>query len=261
MLYQYIFGYGSLICQHSRATTSPEHATKVATPVAVRGVQRVWSKRSKTLGMTAMGIRRRANTSTVGVILPVTQSELRRFDRREMGYSRMVLDLDNVGPVPFFGESYYQGTPEHKLFWDAKQGTTPKNKSTTTTLKIWAYFPNQITPPDPRHPIVQSYVDTILRGCLAVGGEEFAKEFIQQTKGWAPKELLEEEASSSQNNGVEPVVYWVNDRTDPVYIRGDPLYSIKNAPTFDGLLQTYTPEMFAKRKPSNDDGRKGCFVL
>ena len=56
MIRHYIFGYGSLICTHSRALTAPQNADKVATPVTVRGVERVWSKRIPGM-MTAMGIR------------------------------------------------------------------------------------------------------------------------------------------------------------------------------------------------------------
>lgn len=248
MMQHYIFGYGSLICSHSRAMTLPQHAYKVVTPVTVYGVERVWSKRSKKLGMTAMGIRFVPDANTAGVILPVTEEELPKFDQREQGYSRVLLDLDDVDVVSFLGEHYYEEKEEHKVFLDAKRNND------TQSLKIWAYLPNTITPADPDHPIVQSYVDTILRGCLDVGGEEFAKEFIQQTKGWTPEELLEDSSdddddavSLTRSDSSDSV--WVDDRDEPVYIRGDPNHSKKNASKFDSLLQAYTPETFEERKP------------
>ena len=37
---QFVFGYGSLICPHSRAITAPGLADKTATPVLVRHVER-----------------------------------------------------------------------------------------------------------------------------------------------------------------------------------------------------------------------------
>ena len=250
MLYHYIFGYGSLICAHSRAVTAPQDAHKAATPVTVYGVERVWSKRSQKLGMTAMGIRMQEGASTVGVILPVSEADLALFDQREQGYSRVLIHLDDVDMVPFLGDKYYEHE-DHKVFLDAKRS----NKH--DSVKVWAYLPHTITPADPDHPIVQSYVDTILRGCLDVGGEQFAKEFIQQTKGWNPEELLEEESSGGESvelsrndsmySSTESV--WVDDRDEPVYIRGDPSHSRKNASKFDRLLRTYNPDTFEERKP------------
>ena len=231
--------------------TAPQHADKVATPVEVHGIERVWSKRSKKLGMTAMGIRKQEGASTVGVILPVDEADLPKFDQREQGYSRILIDLDDVDMVPFLGESYYEND-DHRIFWHAKRS----NNQSQDHIKIWAYLPNVITPADPDHPIVQSYVDTILRGCLDVGGEAFAKEFIQQTKGWKPEELLEDSSSDEEEtfqynrsdsmySSTESV--WVDDREDPLYIRGDPSHSRKNASRFDRLLRTYTPETFQER--------------
>lgn len=171
--HHYIFGYGSLTCAHSRALTANTASTTADTAVTVHGVERVWSKRSYTLGMTAMGIRQRASASCVGVILPVTEQDLTLFDRREKGYTRILIPFDDVSRVPFLGDEYYAHN-DHKVFVEAKR----KSNLHDSSIKIWAYFPQTISPPDREFPIAQSYVDTILRGCLDVGGEEFAKEFI-----------------------------------------------------------------------------------
>ncbi len=32
----------------------------------------------------------------------------------------------------------------------------------------------------------QSYIDIVLSGCLDIGGKQFAKEFVQNTFGWTP---------------------------------------------------------------------------
>ena len=96
MVQHYIFGYGSLICSHSRAVTaSSDAAQPAAIPVKVSGLERVWSKRSAKLGMTAVGIRFAQDASTVGVLVPVTEADLARFDVREQGYSRVALSLDD----------------------------------------------------------------------------------------------------------------------------------------------------------------------
>lgn len=129
------------------------------------------------------------------------------------------------------------------MFWDAKQSNNAEG------FKIWAYFPDKIVAPDPQHPIVQSYVDTILRGCLNVGGEEFAKDFIQETKGWHPEEIIRGHESLKYDQGRRKGPVWIDDRDDPVYIRGDPTYSSQNAERFDELLEENLPERFQERKP------------
>ena len=252
--HHFVLGYGSLICRHSRALTA--HSPSAATPVLVHGIERVWSKRSRRLGMTAMGIRYRAGASCVGVILPVEYADLALFDRREQGYARRLIPLEDVTLVPFLGDSYYK-KDDHKVFLDAKRHNNINNAP--DNIKIWAYFPNTIAPPDANHPIVQTYVDTILRGCLDVGGEEFAKEFIQQTKAWNPTELVDhtklssDGAVASSSGGITDdscyfTAVWVDDRHDPVYIRGDVAHSRQNADKFDELLRTYNPKRFEERK-------------
>lgn len=197
--------------------------------------------------MTAMGIRRQEGASAVGIIIPVAEGDLPKFDKREQGYARIRIDLDDVDLVPFLE---YDET--HAAFVNAK------NNNNHESIRVWAYLPKRIDPPSPSNPIVQSYVDTILRGCLDVGGEEFAKKFIETTKGWDPTELSEDESSEedtfqlkkrsdSMYSSTESV--WVDDREDPIYIRGDPSHSKKNASRFDRLLRTCTPETFEERKP------------
>ena len=110
-------------------------------------------------------------------------------------------------------------------------------------MKIWAYLPDLFVPPDAQYPILQSYVDTILRGCLDIGGEDFAKEFIEGTKGWNPGELSE----YALTNGPVKESCWINDRKEPRYSRGDPVHSQANADKFDDLLQKYAADAFARR--------------
>jgi cation transport regulator ChaC len=240
----FVFGYGSLICPKSRAVTSPEQAHKIATPVMVQGVERVWSKRTNR-GMTAMGVRFVKDASCVGVILPVTNGELAAFDKREMGYDRVPLQLEDVGGVPFLSEQHYE-EDDHDVFLDAKK------QNNTQAIQIWVYVQRVIQPPTADHPIVQTYVDTILRGCLSIS-KEFAAEFISSTKGWHPTELSDDEdgvpsaeaSDDSDDESVEGI--WVNDRQHPVYIRGDPTWSRKNSQELDQLLMEHRPNDFSNR--------------
>jgi hypothetical protein len=254
MVQHYIFGYGSLICSHSRAVTaSSDAAQPAAIPVKVSGLERVWSKRSAKLGMTAVGIRFAQDASTVGVLVPVTEADLARFDVREQGYSRVALSLDDVDLLPTVGKT----KDAHESSGETQEQGSPDQSH--PFMQIWAYVPDEHAPADADHPIVQSYVDTILRGCLDVGGESFAREFLEHTKGWNPSEVLalsdsdsddddkprssyrRTDSSGSTESSTESVASWIDDRKEPVYIRGDPQHSRKNASNFDRLLRTYTP--------------------
>lgn len=242
-------GYGSLICPHSRSITVPEQADKVATPVLVQGIQRQWAKRTKR-GMTAMGIHFVEGAECVGVLLPVNETELRQFDEREQGYDRVLIDLDQVDAVPFLNDEHYDHE-DHSIFLNAKAANDKES------IRIWVYVQQEPMPPTIDHPIAQSYVDTILRGCLHIS-EEFAVEFIQTTKGWHPEEIEDMEVFSSDEefssddgsfNSSDSNTVWVDDRKDPIYIRGDPEWSLKKAPVLDRLLRKHRPSHFQHRQP------------
>lgn len=243
-------GYGSLIDAVSRAKTVPELAQKVVTPVLVKGLERVWAKRT-IRGMTAMGVRFVPNAECVGVLLPVDDKELARFDRREKGYFRAKLNLDDVEPVPFLDDGYYK-EEDHSIFLSAKADDKLQD-----AISIWVYVQKKPLPPTPKHPIVQSYVDTILRGCLHIS-DDFAKDFIANSKGWSPSELtelrdeLEQETDISDDGSDDDEIVWVDDRDDPVYERSDREWSLQQARKLDRLLQKYRPKHFRNRKPLDD---------
>jgi cation transport regulator ChaC len=259
-LTHFVFGYGSLICPESRAITAPEQSHKIATPVSVRNIERVWSKRTAR-GMTAMGVRFVEDAACIGVILPVSDKELALFDEREQGYDRLPLLLSDVGRVSFLSPAHYE-EDDHDIFLQAKE------QNATDAVQIWVYVQRVENPASPEHPIVQTYVDTILRGCLSIS-EEFAQEFIASTKGWHPDELLLEDdddngddddddiksnvSSSDEKQDSDMDVdsdyegIWVDDRHQPVYIRGDPVWSRKNSRELDQLLLEHRPDHFPNR--------------
>jgi cation transport regulator ChaC len=291
----FVFGYGSLICPESRAITNPDQANKVATPVVVHNVERIFSKRTHR-GMTAMGVRFVEGVECIGVLLPVTNKELLKFDNREKGYGRMPLVLADVHPVPFLGEEHYE-EEAHSVFLDAKsEEDTAIAKKRHYQIRIWVYVQKKLCPPDADHPIVQSYVDIMLRGCLSIS-PEFAKEFIETTKGWHPDEFLEDEddEDDEKENGEDDgddddddidaeteaeyegnetddndevddenidEGFWVDDRDAPVYIRGDRKWSRRKAKLVDNFLRKYQPEHFASRVVLDDeDGDKDNTVV
>ncbi|GAX13872.1 hypothetical protein FisN_5Lh233 [Fistulifera solaris] len=241
----YVFGYGSLICSRSRSLTAPETLDREVTPVLVHGLERTWAKRSTT-GMTAMGVRFQEGAECVGVFLPLTDSELLQFDEREKGYDRMPLRPADIEPVPFLDPKHYQGKQQQQFLRLIKE--RPDD------VCLWVYVQQENQYPTPEHPIVQTYVDTILRGCLSIS-DEFATEFIKNTKGWHPEEIpaLDDESaiSSSESEDDGSVMFepsWIDDRDDPVYIRGDPTYSRQNSDDLDQLLKKHRPGHFRHRR-------------
>ena len=60
--------------------------------------------------------------------------------------------------------------------------------------QIWIYIskPEAVDPPDADYPIVQSYVDIFITGCLQLAervvgqNEDFAEQCITTTSGWSP---------------------------------------------------------------------------
>jgi hypothetical protein len=234
-------GYGSLICPNSRAKTVPEIAGKCATPVVVEGVQRTWAKRARR--MTAMGISFVDNAECVGVLLPVEKKKLIQFDQREQGYNRIILNLNDIRPLlPVHDKENSQQNIESCSFLRAKNeyingGAKEDNNA---PIRIWVYVQQQLEPPNASYPIVQSYVDVILRGCLSIS-DDFAKEFILHTIGWSGA-AGEEEVDSYNNEAV-----WVDDRHDPIYSRAEQEWSLKRAEQMDELLQRYRPHQFKKR--------------
>jgi hypothetical protein len=206
--------------------------------------------------MTAMGVQWAENGTCTGVLYPVSEKELSRFDRREIGYDRQEIPIENVDRIDYLDEEHYD-SEEHVLFLQAVAGKRED-------VRIWVYVPSNPCPPDEDHPIAQTYVDIILQGCLDIH-VDFAREFIEETKGWNPQELLTDEDDDSDDEDIDDedgevaanqalsdentsdVIAWVNDRDRPIYMRADTDYSQKEGPQLDRLLRRHRPE-FRRRK-------------
>lgn len=50
--------------------------------------------------------------------------------------------------------------------------------------RVYAVSPTHTAPPDTAHPVLQSYIDTVLQGYLQVFGDAGAEAFIASTTGW-----------------------------------------------------------------------------
>jgi hypothetical protein len=203
----YIFGYGSLIEQASRIRTTP--AAIYVLPAEVRGFVRGWWARTGAVGFstTFLGAIPDGSGSMNGVVYAVTDEELDRTNKREQGYT----PTDITSSVEILGGSF---KPDGKVW-------VYVNK-----FKDEQELKNSL--PSPDFPIVQSYVDICLNGCLQIQQgfpefADFAEVFLESTREWS--------------------AYWENDRVNPRRP-----FAVPMAQDIDKLLQQYLPDYFAKIK-------------
>ena len=190
----YLFGYGSLIDSASRDKTGE---TGQSLPVQVSGFERAWNVVAAKGGYMAVGITPSQNAWCNGVIVEVGVEELPKFDIRERLYHRVVI-------------------PHHAV--------TMLSGEILPAGSIWTYVVSQPGYPSESCPLIQSYIDVILTGCLAIS-PDFAATFIDTTIGWHPA--------------------WLEDRARPRYPRA---MSDVSASEIDALLQARLPDAFRQRR-------------
>ena len=169
----YVFGYGTLINNESRRSTllsvssseSESNCSSVLCELSGRaGLERAWCFRSAT-GFTALGLRESSLgldatlPGIKGVAFPVSERQLVELDKRERGYYRKELSF------------------EHLL----------NAQSSISEGKVFVYIPetSELAEPTEGYPILQTYVDVCLSGCISWGGEELMREFIATTSAWS----------------------------------------------------------------------------
>lgn len=201
---QYIFGYGSLIESQSRMRSWPPAAD--ASPCVVKGIERGWFDRVETpgLGPTYLGAVHEDGCTCNGVIFAISKEGLAAMDSRESGYIRLPIKQADINML-----DGSDGAPEGD---------------------IWYYASTHRLPASPEFPIVQSYVDICVNGCLEQEAAyplakeaKFAESFLKTTTGWS--------------------AWWVNDRLYP----RRPFIYVPKASTIDGLLKRVLgDELFSK---------------
>lgn len=166
----YIFGYGSLIDSDCRQRTFPGEQAYAA---RLHGYQRYWSGIKGSQDSSAVVISPQAKASVNGVLIPFDEAFLTQLDQREAGYERVLLKAEQVELL----------------------SELPK-----PAAKIYVYVAHEYWHPQSNSPILQSYLDVCLRGCLAIS-EQYAREFLLSTNYW--------------------VNHWVDDRQQPLYPRAE----------------------------------------
>jgi hypothetical protein len=181
----FIFGYGSILNDPSRHATA-QQAGRTATPAVLVELQdptlrRCWCYRSHT-GWTALGLMRTelSNCSDVsspilGVIFPVDDDTLARYDIREVGYDRLLVPNENIKIKSEYGDDVVR----------AKAIEYSEAMLNGARLYVYIQEESRSCLPDKDYPILQSYLDICVRGCIQWGGPELAKEFLLTTHHWS----------------------------------------------------------------------------
>lgn len=161
----FFFGYGSLV---NRAT----HAYPEATRASVRGYRRLW-KKTRLRRLAFLTVAPAEGTQIDGLIAAVPGGDWAALDMREAAYLREpVTEIDHTrAPRPEV--QLYRTKPEHDS--DATED----------------------------HPILLSYLDTVLQGFHREFGAEGVARFFASTEGWDA-----------------PIL---DDRAEPIYPRVQPL--------------------------------------
>lgn len=201
---QYIIAYGSLIETVSKNTTSHENGENH--PAWIEHYQRGWFSKgvSTSLSTTYLGVIKDKNARFNGAIFHVLNNRaFKDFDAREKYYCRVAVPTCDIHLIN--GKKLPMGQ-----YW------------------IYEMKPEFLSPPSTNYPIVQSYVDIFLSGCLEMEEKYHLKNF----------------AASCVNTTRDWSAHWVNDR---VYPRRPVVYQPK-ALKIDALLQQQIPQFFQKIK-------------
>lgn len=199
----FIVGYGSLMNDDSRMRTDPE--AKNVYPIEVKNFERVWGLRADgSYRTTALLVVPKNGSHLNAVYYPVDYQGMIAADSREYHYCRYKL-------LPSDIKSLGLRNLEKGDYW------------------IYARQPKDIQKPTQQFPIIQSYVDLFIVGCMQIQDryliKDFVKECIETTKYW-------------DNNA------WINDRINP----RRPTDSTPQAIQIDNYLVKYLGEAYYKHK-------------
>ena len=196
---QYIVGYGSLMQSASKRSTEPEAGENL--PVLVTGFQRAWNTHG-VYPTCFLGVQQSPSATMVAALYRSFPEDGKLgADAREIDYCRVAVPSGSVKMLD--------------------------GSSVPANSQIWVYVnkPGTLKKPDEGHPIVQSYVDIVIIGCLELQARvadpefDFVEQFVKTTAGWSQ--------------------HWVNDRLYP----RRPYAEQPKAFEIDKHLQNLLPEL------------------
>jgi hypothetical protein len=189
--HHHIIGYGSLIQKSSRLSTNP-HAT-FAYPLELHGYKRAWQTHGGNYKTTFLAITPAKHSSLNAIYYSASPHDIDATDKREAGYCRVRVTHNNIKPLGL-------KTIDSGAYW--------------IYLKKTAH----LQPPSIKYPLVQSYVDIFLDGCIQISNtyrlNKFKEKCITETSDWP------------NTKG-----FWINDR-----IHARRPFKTPNAKNIDHLL-------------------------
>jgi cation transport protein ChaC len=149
-----LFGYGSLVNELTLAKKLN------ARPGSLSNWIREWKHcvEAPFGRVCALTIARQDNVSIQGVYITCPDTEFEELDKREIGYQRDTLRVEDVG----------EPIPEQTRAVFAYTSNPSAHRPGSTTFPIWL-----------------SYVEVVLYGYLQVFGAGGVDEFIRTTRGWS----------------------------------------------------------------------------
>lgn len=190
---QFIVGYGSLMQEKSKRDSSDNVSDN--TPIYLKGFTRGWMEQSthEQPHTTYLGVKKQPGSKINAVYFQLQHpADLLNYDKREGSYCRELIPKKAIETIT----SKHLPLGQYWIY---------------TTIKA-PYFPSST------HPIIQSYVDKFLVGCIELEEkyhlDHFARDCIKTTKFWSTS--------------------WVNDRL-PTHTR---ILVEPNVSKVDVLIQT-----------------------
>lgn len=198
---QFLIGIGSLMEKASKERTAPRTGANL--PVMVQDFKRSWTARGSDIGFSTTYLAAAASPGAkmaAAMYRVLHRDDLIATDQREAYYCRAPVEPTAIQPLDG------SRVPLESQFW------------------IYVNKPDAGKPPSSRFPIVQSYVDIFLSGCLQLSelataySGDFAEACIETTTDWSD--------------------HWVNDRIFPrrAFVHQP------NAGQIDALLHRLVPE-------------------
>lgn len=168
---QYLIGYGSLLQKASKDSSYPGTGDNV--PIRVYGYSRSWTCKGESISLstTYLGVDADKSGYFNGAFYKVPNTEaIRVYDAREKFYCRHEVVRSNIQLLTNLTSTTRK--------WELPAG------------QYWLYVtrPEYREVPSEEYPIVESYVDTFLSGCLELEEKYnltgFAPECIDTTSDW-----------------------------------------------------------------------------
>lgn len=142
------FGYGSLVNRETHNYENCEHS-------ALKNWRRRWSHRvAGPNSNTSLSIEQHSGSEIMGLLAWVSGDQIPYLDKRESGYSKRVVE-------PILA-----------------------SKTSAPVATAITYVSVESQDGNAHSPILQSYLDAVLKGFLTEFGESGVRQFVETTAGW-----------------------------------------------------------------------------